>query len=320
MYQQHFGLSRPFSVDGIAQDEAVFRTEATETLVAELAVALNRKDSIAVLYGENGTGKSTIAHMALKDLSTCLAFTALSQNPGSGSDLLEQILTDFGYEVFDKSPVERLQLWRQFICEAAATDTRVCLLVEDAASLNLEVLQTLHKLTAKDAQMSPGCNIILTTSTAPTELLDQTELKAMSQRVRLRRKIKTLTAEQTDQYIEFKCRQAQVNRQDIFGDDVSPIIHECSGGIIRVIDNLLESALASAAANDEPVVRVESITRIADTQFGLRQLDAAEVNHLLDDTEDQASEPDLKALEIPTLTEYVPQEMQTENLLQLRQY
>jgi len=328
MYQQHFGLAQSFSGDGIAQYDGIFRTEATERLVGELAVALNRKDSVAMLYGNSGTGKSTIAHAVLKDLSTCLAFAALSQRPLSPHELLEQILTDFGLEVSGKSHVERRQIWRQFICEASATDTRVCLLVEDADALDTELLQALHQLTATDASMSPGCNVILTSQSDAGNFLDQPELLALSQRVRLRRRIRPLTVDEVACYIEFKCERAGVSRENLFADDVAESIFDCSGGTFRVIDNILESALALAAANGEPVVSAATITQVADTQFGLRRLEPAEVDGLLERSSDSSSEKNSRTGEIPTLTEFVPaytpvaamSQRQPENLMLLLQY
>jgi type II secretory pathway predicted ATPase ExeA len=306
MYAQHFDFSRPLFADGLAQDDGVFRTKALDQLVRDLEVALTRKDSVVVISGMSGTGKSTIATDALKSIHTRLAFSCLSHAPLTPHELLEQLLTDFGFEPYKRSRVERLQLWRQFLSEMAATDTRVCLLIENADLLSAEVLLCLHGLTAADAALSPGANIVLTTTQAPERLLTSEAMLAFNQRVRLRRRIDPLGESETRDYLAFKCRQAGADPAAVLGDDVAAALHELSAGVFRVIENLLESALISAAAAGEPRVTAERLGATAEQQFGLTRLEPAEVDDLLDESAaTDARTPAPQFDEIPTLTEFV---------------
>jgi len=311
MYVQHFGFSRPLFSDGMAHDDAVFRTSAIDQLVQDLDTALTRRDSVAILSGVSGTGKTTIASDALKNISTRLAFSCISHPPLTAHELLEQLLTDFGFEPYQKSRVERLQLWRQFLSEMAATDTRVCLLVENAEDLSPEVVQCLHSLTAADAALSPGANVLMTTTVAPERLLTTEDMLAFNQRVRLRARIGALTEDETRDYLSFKCRCAGADSDVVFGSDMAPLLFEFSGGIVRVIDNLLESALISAAAANEEKITAERMIQTAEQQFGISRLQPEEVDNLLDAAPvlDEAlaiSEESAAIIdEIPTLTDFV---------------
>lgn len=321
MYEQNFGFSRPFFSDGMAQAEAVFRTPAIEQLGKDLEIALARKDSIALLSGISGTGKTTIAADALKNIHTRLAFTCISHPPLTAHELLEQLLTDFGFEPYKKSRVERLQLWRQFLSEMAATDTRVCLLVENVEDLSPEVIQSLHTLSAADAALSPGANIVFTTSQPPERLLTTEDMLGINQRVRLRQRIAPLSEKETHDYLVFKCRQADADVDRTFGPDVASCLFELSGGIFRVIDNLLESTLRSAAAADEKTVTVERLIQIAEQQFGISRLAPEAVDALLESHPVNETVPELlteskpasfatpvpQSLldQIPTLTDFV---------------
>lgn len=306
MYAQHFGFSRALFADGLAQDDSVFRTQALEQLVRDLEVALARKDSVVVISGMSGTGKSTIATDALKSIHTRLAFCCLSHAPLTPHELLEQLLTDFGFEPYKRSRVERLQLWRQFLSEMAATDTRVCLLIENADQLSDEVLLCLHGLTAADAALSPGANIVLTTTRPPERLLTSESMLAFNQRVRLRRRIDALGESETRDYLAFKCRQAGADPAAVLGEGVAAQLYELSSGVFRVIESLLESALISAAAAGEPCVTVERLAATAEQQFGLTRLEPAEVDDLLDESATtDARQPAPRLDEIPILTDFV---------------
>lgn len=306
MYERHFGLSGPLFSPGMAQDEAVFRTEAARRLARDLEVALARKDAVAVLSGTSGTGKTTLASEALKRIGTRQAFTSLGTPPLSCEELLEQLLSDFGLEPQGQSRVERRQLWRQFMSEMMATGSSVCLLLEAAEQVSTAVLESLHSLTAADAALSAGANVILTTNLPPERLLTCPQLLAFNQRVRLRRRIEPLTAEEIAEYLDFKCRRSGVDPAQIFSADVPAVLHEFSGGIIRVIDNLAETALHAAAASGDSRVTAEHIARVAEDRFGLTRFTPAEVDVLLQTTPNAVAEAEADVSgDIPTLTEYV---------------
>jgi type II secretory pathway predicted ATPase ExeA len=310
MYGQHFGFSRPLFFDGMAQDDDVFRTAAINRLVRDLEVALTRRDAVAVISGNSGTGKSTIATDSLKNIDTQLAFTSINQPPITQNELLEQLLTDFDFEPHDKSRVERLQLWRQFLTEMGATNTRVSILIEKLEDWAPEVLQTLHNLTVADADLSPGANLVFTTCAATDNFLISPDLIALSQRVRLRRRIEPLTTEETQEYIAFKCEQAGASASEIFSADFAACLNKYSGGSIRVIDNLIESSLMSAAADNKARVTVEILKQVAVNQFGMAELAVPSVEDMLLETtpgRDTGSEmgTDTGTDEIPTLTEVV---------------
>jgi type II secretory pathway predicted ATPase ExeA len=313
MYQNHFGFSRSIFADGVAQDEFVFRTVTADRTTRDLAAALTRRDAVAILAGASGTGKTTLATDALKSVGTRLAFSCISQAPLSAHELLEQLLVDFGFEPYRRSRVERLQLWRQFLSEMTATDSRICLLVESADTIAPEVMLALHGLTAADAALSRGANVILTTTERPEALLTAANMLAFSQRVCLRRRIDPLSEPEVGDYLRFKLALGGVDPERILGTDVASQLFEYSGGIIRVVDNLLEAALShAAAAGDESLTR-DAVAEIAERRFGLARMTATAVDDLLaagSETlpTDRSAEPAaFNPDEIPTLTEVLVQ-------------
>ena len=313
MHPGHFGFTRPLFADGVAQDEYVFRTAAADRATRDLATALNRRDAVAILSGASGTGKTTLATDALKSVGTRLAFSCISQPPLTAHELLEQLLVDFGFEPSRRSRVERLQLWRQFLSEMTATDSRICLLVESADAIAPEVMLALHGLTAADAALSRGANVILTTTERPETLLTAPNMLAFNQRVCLRRRIEPLSDTEVEDYLRFKLDLGGVDPDRILDADVASLLFEYSGGIIRVIDNLLEAALSHAASAGAKSLTSETVAEMAEQRFGLARMTATGVNDLLvadseametlESAEPAAFDPD----EIPTLTEvFIP--------------
>jgi general secretion pathway protein A len=328
MYEEHFGFSGPLFGDGLAQDEAVFMSGPHARLAKDLEIALSRRDAAAALSGQSGTGKSTLAGHALRGMSTRLAFRCISHAPLTAHELLEQLLCDFGFEPYRLSRVERLQTWRQFLSEMTATDTRVCLLIENAESLDVDVLKALHGLTVADATQNPGANVVLTTTQSIDDLLAPPMLQPLRQRVRLRRDLAPLGSRETRDYLTFKAARAG-SATEFFDEEVGATIHALTGGIVRVIDNLLESSLMLAAAKGEPRLTGKLVRAVAAEHFGIEQAaSASTVERLLAETAPASNErepsdetrattaphadaavdaaPDPDRAEIPTLTDSVP--------------
>lgn len=295
MYKQHFGLSGNLFGDGIAKEADVYCGPRQKLLAANLTIALARRDTIAAIYGAPGTGKTTIASHALREMTTRLAVACIGHPPVTGHELLELLLTEFGFSPYKNSRTERLQTWRQFLNEMSATDTRVCVLIENAEDLNVEVLKALEKLTAVDANGCPGCNVLLT-ATAPSEaLLNDPELAGLRQRIRLQSTLPPLTVAETREYLSFKARSAGAEYETLFAPDTSHAVHAVSGGIIRVINNTLDSALSIAATRSEPRLSANLVRRVAVSLFGIPNVGPGESEQRAD----EAAKPTASAVEKP---------------------
>ena len=275
MYQDHFGLQRHLFEEGIAQGVDVFLGAAQKLAVTNLGVALTLRDSVAVLTGPSGVGKTTLAAHTLRSLTTRLALGWVGTAPATGHELLEMLLTEFGFSPYKNSRVERLQMWRQYLNEMRATDTRVCVLVESAENLQFDVLAALESLTAADPNGCPGANVVLTSRTGLTDQLTEPSLAALKQRTRLRWSLEPLTRAELRDYLAHCITAAGGKTLKLFTDEAVEALHQYSGGIIRTANNLSATALTLAASAREPQVNASLVTQVAVDVFGLAPAPAA---------------------------------------------
>ena len=269
MYQAHFGLHRHLFEDGIAQDADVYLGAAERAAAADLTVALTLRDSIAVITGPAGIGKTTIAAHALRAMTTRLALGLIGDAPLTPHELLEMLLTEFGFSPYRNSRVERLQMWRQFLNEMRVTETRVCVLVENADEIPTEVLAALGSLTAADANGCSGANVVLTARAPVAELLASPVLAGLRQRTRLKCRMAPLESAALKEYLAHRATAAGGELTRLFSDEAIEALERYSGGIIRVLDNLCETALAVAASGREPRVEAGLVARVAVDMFGI---------------------------------------------------
>jgi hypothetical protein len=142
-------------------------------------------------------------------------------------------------------------------------------LVEDAPFLGPDMLAELEVVTAADTGASDGAAIILMGDDYLKELLASKSLARLRQRIRLRRTLEPCGIEELGGYLRHCFRQAGGDFDKIFSSGAAELLHELSGGILRVANNLVESSMEAAADAKTDVVALELVSRIADEEFGL---------------------------------------------------
>jgi subtilase-type serine protease len=150
-----------------------------------------------------------------------------------------------------------------------ATDTRVCVLVESAENIQVDVLAALESLTAADPNGCPGANVVLTSRTGLTELLSEASLAALKQRTRLRWTLEPLTRVELRDYLAHCIESAGGKTLKLFTDEAIDALHQYSAGIIRTANNLCATALTLAASARDPQVSAPLVTQVAIDVFGL---------------------------------------------------
>jgi general secretion pathway protein A len=269
MYQAHFGLKRPLFDSGIAQDAAVFLAPKHERIVANCKVALTTFDSAVVVTGPAGVGKTTLISSALRATSTRLALGWITGAPAHGGELIELLLAEFGFNAHRAGRVERMQMWRQFLNEMSATESRVFVIAERADDLGHDVLRALDSLTAADANGCPGANLVLLGQPALLDQLKTPALESVRQRIRLRERLEPLARDELRDYLAHHVTRAGAELDKVFAPTAVDALHELSQGIPRVANNLCETALNLAAAGKETRLTPELLTRIAVAMFGI---------------------------------------------------
>ncbi len=247
MYEHHFGLHGPLFPGGIASDAAVFLGGRRAAVVEHVEIASTTPDAVLVLHGPAGLGKTTLAAHALRAHGTRLAIGWLAAAPQTPHELLELLLSEFGFETYRFSRAERLHVWRQYLRELAATETRVAIGVENADSLPAGVLAALEALTRADPNGAAGARLLLMGGTALFTLLEHAALENLCQRVRLRQVVAPFTEEDTEAYLRQAVELAGGRFDSIFAPGAAAGVHGWSAGVARVANNLCESALPLAA-------------------------------------------------------------------------
>jgi general secretion pathway protein A len=263
MYEAHFGLNKPLFPTGIAQESAVFFSARHQQFAASIKLALTMPDSAVVLTGPAGVGKTTLIASALRATSTKLALGWITVAPANAGELLELLLTEFGFNAHRVGRVERMQMWRQVLNEMSATSSRVYVIAERAEDLGADVLRALDSLTAADANGSLGANLVLLGQPALLDVLKAPTLASLCQRIRLRQQFEPLALDELRAYLDHHAKAAGASIDKLFARDALAALHDITGGIPRLVDNVGETALTLAAIRKNSAVTAELVREVA---------------------------------------------------------
>ena len=273
MYENHFGLSKnPFQ--SIAEGEAVFEGPAQTKVIADLKMALTAKDSIAVITGPVGVGKTTIVQRALEQTGPERLVAILGRTQVGSDELVDVLLAQFGVVREPTRRFECLKTFNRILNERAAAGARVFIVIEDAERLGADLLEELEALTAADGGACAGANIVLMGPQKLDKLIAIPALERVRQRIRLQQTLERFTAEDVELYLHHRIKAAGGDFNAIFEPGASMMVRRCTGGIPRVINSLCETALTVAAESKMTQVSGKIVFKVAVEVFGMAPGDA----------------------------------------------
>ena len=268
MYTNHFGLERRIFRGNTAGAD-VFVGPQMAGFQQGIKKALTAPDAVATLTGPVGCGKSTAVAHSLGAINGKNAIVRVGRFPLRRGELLDLLFDHMRIQQRPQRSNQKLALFRALLFNLAKNDSRMFILVEDAPFLGTDMLAELEVVTAADTGPSDGAAIVMMGDDYLKELLASKSLARLRQRIRLRRNLKPCGAEELDEYLRHCFLRAGGDFDRVFDDGAIDLLCDLSGGILRVVNNLVESALEAAAETKAANVSLDLISRVADEEFGL---------------------------------------------------
>ena len=273
MYEEFYGFSEPpFS---LTPDPKFFYNGESHIRAFELLrYAIHRGEGFMVVYGDIGTGKTTLCRAVLENLQGDV-YTALLLNPFlSETDLLRAILQDFGV-ISAGSPAAKKALNKHdlisnlntFLLSILRLDAHAMVLIDEAQNIPIATLEQIRILTNLETTKHKLLQIVLVGQTELKDVLARPELRQLNQRISIRCELLPLSREETAEYIRHRISVASGGRSRVrFAADALKTIHDYSGGIPRLInligDRCLILGLATQAATIDRKIAREAVDNL----------------------------------------------------------
>jgi general secretion pathway protein A len=280
MYERFFELAaRPFPATPDAG--AYFPASSHEESLALLKCAMNDGESISVLIGAPGMGKTLLCHLLLDDVDPRHSLVFLNQlNNCSVEALLQAILHDLSLDYSNASEQGlRLRL-ADFLIERFSQGSRTILIVDEAQNLSAGQLEELRLLTNLEGRSGKAIQILLVGQDALAKTLEEPAMEGFRARVAVVARLRALSDEETMEYVRTHIARVGGSADSIFTATALSEICEYAVGIPRRINQICHRALTLAFAHECGTLDGEYVHMAASQLFLAKIGSRVESHHL----------------------------------------
>lgn len=245
MYTKYFKLKEePFATT--SDPRFLYRSAGHQEALERLISAVSLRRGIAAIIAEPGLGKSTLIRTLLSGLQPTVHFAWVFNTTMTAHDLLRFICRDFGFipQSHEKGDL-LIELYTFFINEFE--NQRIPLLIiDEAQNLRPEVLEEIRLLSNLETINHKLVQIILSGQPQLQAQLELPGLVQLKQRIAFRASLSRLKNDDTTAYIRHRLNVAGGRNDELFSEGALHNIHDISGGIPRLINQICEQALMTA--------------------------------------------------------------------------
>jgi general secretion pathway protein A len=203
-------LTRPFSLTPDLR--FVFHSRSHSRALEQVTDALKRREGLVVITGGIGTGKTMLCRTLLATFEPRTFLSVILDPCLSVSDLLHQVLTDFGIiddvERTGDEPttdITRHQLvttLQKFLSTLIPLDAHAVIMIDEAQHLDPSVLEEVRLLSNFETDTAKLLQIVLVGQPDLDALLKRPEMGQLRQRIARRVELHPLAPTEVKEYIE----------------------------------------------------------------------------------------------------------------------
>jgi len=263
-YLKYFGLKEePFST--VANPRFFFLTPTHATALEKTRYIVQAGKGLAVVYGESGTGKSSLARLLHGHFLEKGFLSVLLVNPNFPTPfaLMRKIVSEFGITPA-YSYGETLERLKNYLFEYGRTpDVPVVLIIDEAQTLRFPLLELLRQLMNYETNDTKLLQLVLFGEDVLRSKLAHARAASFRSRIAMASALYPLMTDEVAEMVTFRWHVASGSREHPFTDDALASLFEASGGIPREVAVIGDNALLSAFLDKKKSVDREAIEKAA---------------------------------------------------------
>jgi general secretion pathway protein A len=261
VYESFYGFKiKPFALS--PQEEFMFLSRQHRMALDLLVYGLRNQAMFCVVTGDIGTGKTTLMRYLLNRSGSGNAPIMISGMNGSFTELLQWILSEFGIE---HQGLDRIALQLALLKQLKwvnAHKKRIILVIDEAQSLSLDVLEELRLFANMNAGSTMLLQTVLVGQLGLRDALRRQDMRPFAQRIGVDYVLNPLDREQTHEYILHRLAIAGCGHAEIFTADATDAIFVASRGIPRVINLFCDTALVYGYSDQKQTIDATTVNEM----------------------------------------------------------
>jgi general secretion pathway protein A len=256
MYESFYGLTeRPFALT--PNPKYIYHTEQYREAEERLLFGITHREGFMVLTGLPGAGKTTLSRDLVAKLDKQQHCTALIFNPFlNGTEMLQALLSEFGVSYAPHANRrELLEKLNNFLLAQLVAGRSCVAIFDEAQHLASGFLEQIRVLSNLETEREKLIHIILVGQPELLKRIRAAGMVQLDQRVSVRCTLGPLTREETDRYIHHRLNVAGARGGVTFTSGALRKLHECAGGIPRMINLIADRALLAGFTDQSRTIR-----------------------------------------------------------------
>jgi general secretion pathway protein A len=248
IYNSSFGLTeRPFSL--VPDPAFIYWSPPHQRAYTMLEYGLLTRAPITLITGEVGAGKTTLLHHLLQTVADDVRVGLIANAHGDRGELLRWVLLSLEQPALPhETYVDLFGRFQSYLIAEYAAGRRVILIFDEAQNLSRESLEELRMFTNINSGKDELLQLVLVGQPELRDIIRRPDLLQFAQRVSSAFHLGAMDAPTVRAYIRHRLQVAGATRE-IFLTSAADLIHEVTGGVPRLVNQLCDLALVYAFIN-----------------------------------------------------------------------
>ena len=270
IYEAFYGLKeQPFAIS--TDPKFLFFSASHRRAYEELLNGLLRDESLLLLTGETGSGKTTLCRAVIASLDRGVS-CVLHQPYMTGPEMLRLIVRDFGLVTREElrrgvlagaDVAQLLDVIETFLRTLVPLGSRAIVVLDEAQSLSPTLLDELRMLTAFEEQGKRLVQIVLCGQPVLLNTLKTEPMYALNERITRRVVLSPLSKDEVESYINHRLSVAGADSTIAFQPDAVKLIADLSRGLPRRVNLLCDRVLQEGRIDGAMTISGNLVKRAA---------------------------------------------------------
>ncbi len=236
----------------------LFLTSQHKEALAKCQYIVNQKGGLAVIYGDIGTGKTTIARrlfQLLKQDSRQEVAMLITPDLKTDTAFLRRVMAEYNVQP-KRSHALSVAEFQNFTTQAFLKDKNLVLLVDEAQQMTPQMMEVVRIFLNFESDNAKFLQVVLLGQNELASILDK--MPAIKSRVAMFGALSSLTKDDMEAMIDFRWKAAG-GAQHPFTPDALTALYELSRGLPREINKMCNESLIRAFVRDKREVAVDMV-------------------------------------------------------------
>lgn len=265
-YLSFFGLTEePYSTS--PNPRFLYISSIHNGALQKTSYVVSAKKGLAVIFGDTGTGKTTLARLLAQRFSDEPEFvTVLLTNPNfpTANQLLRAIIQEFEVPRTAKSYLDLMNIFKGYLAEQVLKQGKTpVLILDEAQTLKPPLLELLRQLMNYESNDQKFLQIVLFAQQEFRARLNDPRTRNLQNRIVMASTLENLAVADTEEMLRFRWTVAGGKPETFpFLADALSALYNYSNGVPRLQVILADNALLSAALQESRTIGAEIIKSI----------------------------------------------------------